>query len=292
MSRGDRCVISRETDQGCVMVIPRELTPEQAVQLISPDGVGRLGLCTPDGPHIVPVSYVVDGASIVFRTAAYSVAGTYDWDRGRAVLEVDELDRERRRGWSVVVRGHAHRVEDAAEVDRIAVLRDPMPWADGMRRVYVRLPWSSITGRVVRDDLTKQTPQRPSVLDEIPGDECVALLARARLGRVAFVRSTGPVVIPVNYVWSEGRVIFRTSPNNSWVWVLRHGRAAFEVEDIDEVTHSGWTVLVQGRAAHLDTKDLTDPALQNLRPWAAGERPLHIAITPTSVTGRRLRPHS
>lgn len=99
------------------------------------------------------------------------------------------------------------------------------------------------------------------------------------------------MVIPLNYVWSEGRVIFRTSPNNSWVWVLRRGPAAFEVENIDEVTHSGWTVLVQGRAAHLDPTELTDPAIGDLRPWAAGERPLHIAITPTSITGRRLRPH-
>jgi len=274
------------------MVIARELSPEQAAELISPDGIGRLGLCTADGPHIVPVSYVVDGASIVFRTSAQGVVGTYDWDRGRAVFEVDQLDRERRRGWSVVVRGHVHRVEDADEVDRIAVVRDPMPWAGGMRAVYGRLPWSSITGRVVGDEASEQTPRRPGVLEDIPGDECVAHLEGARLGRVAFVRSTGPVVIPVNYVWSEGRIIFRTSPAISWVWVLRHGSAAFEVEDIDEVTHSGWTVLVQGRVAHLEPKDVTSRAVQDLRPWAAGERSLHVAITPTSITGRRLRPHS
>ena len=273
------------------MEIPREVTPEEAVELISPDGIGRLGLCTPDGPHIVPVSYVVDGASIVFRTSGSSVAGTYDWDRGRAVFEIDQLDRDSRRGWSVVVRGHAHQVEDGEEVDRLAVLHDPMPWVGGMRRVYVRLPWSSITGRVVGDDLPAPPPQRPSALEDLPGDECVDLLATASLGRVAFVRSTGPVVIPVNYVWSDGRVIFRTSPNNSWVWVLRRGPAAFEVEDIDEATHSGRTVLVQGQAAHLDPKDVTEPALGNLRPWAAGERSLHIAITPSSITGRRLRPH-
>lgn len=272
------------------MEIPRELTAEQAAELISPDGIGRLGLCTADGPHIVPVSYVVDGASVVFRTSANSVAGRYDWDRGPAVFEVDRLDLESRRGWSVIVRGHAHRVEDLVEVDRIAVLHDPMPWAGGIRRVYVRLPWSSITGRVVGDDLIEQTPQPSSSLDAIPRDECVELLATARVGRVAFVRSTGPVVIPLNYVWSEGRVIFRTSPNNSWVWVLRRSRAAFEVENIDEATRSGWTVLVQGQAAHLDPTDVTDPAIGDLHPWAAGERPLHIAITPTSITGRRLQP--
>ncbi len=273
------------------MEIPRELTPDQAVELISPDGVGRLGLCTPDGPHIVPVSYVVDGASIVFRTSAFSVAGTHDWNRGPAVFEVDQLNHDSRRGWSVVARGHAHRVEDPDEIDRIAVVHDPIPWAGGMRRVYLRLHWSSITGRVVGEDLIEHTPQPPSVLEDIPTDECVALLARASLGRVAFARSTGPVVIPVNYVWSEGRVVFRTSPNNSWVWVLRRGPAAFEVEDIDEATHSGWTVLVQGKAAHLGPKDVTDPALGDLRPWAAGERSLHIAITPASITGRRLGSH-
>lgn len=51
------------------MVIPRELTTDEAIGLISPAGVGRLGFGTPDRPEIVPLNYVVDGASIVFRTA-------------------------------------------------------------------------------------------------------------------------------------------------------------------------------------------------------------------------------
>jgi hypothetical protein len=143
-------------------------------------------------------------------------------------------------------------------------------------------------------DRHEMVPQRlvgaPSVPEDMPVEECRGLLGTRHLGRVAVIRPSGPIIIPVNYVWSAGQVIFRTSRGNSWATALRHGPAAFEVEDINETTHSGWTVLVQGDSHYLQVTDDDNVDLQALRPWAAGERPLHIAITPASITGRRLRP--
>jgi nitroimidazol reductase NimA-like FMN-containing flavoprotein (pyridoxamine 5'-phosphate oxidase superfamily) len=134
------------------MVIPRELTTEEAIGLISPVGVGRLGFGTPGRQEIVPLNYVVDGASIVFRTAPYSMVGTHDWPRPVA-FEIDRLDVDKQRGWSVIVRGTLRRVEDPDEIESLAVVADPAPWAGGMRRAYFRLLWSEITGRVVGEEL-------------------------------------------------------------------------------------------------------------------------------------------
>jgi uncharacterized protein len=144
------------------------------------------------------------------------------------------------------------------------------------------------------NDPRQMVPQHlvetPSVLEDLSVEECLKLLGTMHLGRLAVTRPSGPIIIPVNYVWSAGRVIFRTSPRNAWATALRHGAAAFEVEDINEITHSGWTVLVQGDSRYLQVTDDDNGDLQSLRPWAAGDRPLHIAITPSSITGRRLRP--
>jgi nitroimidazol reductase NimA-like FMN-containing flavoprotein (pyridoxamine 5'-phosphate oxidase superfamily) len=126
-----------------------ELDVRQCRELLASGEVGRVAICTATGPQIVPVTYVVDGASVVFRTTPYGVLGRHA-SRGRVVFEVDEVDRDSRVGWSVIASGHVSVVEDPAEVALIRAFRDPMPWAEGSRLLYMRLVWHTITGRRVR----------------------------------------------------------------------------------------------------------------------------------------------
>ena len=86
------------------MHTPHDLSREDCSRLLKAGVAGRVAVGTPTGPHIVPVNYAVDGESILIRTTAYSLLGTY----GRGALlcfEVDQFDYELKRGWSVVVRG-------------------------------------------------------------------------------------------------------------------------------------------------------------------------------------------
>jgi hypothetical protein len=59
---------------------------------------------------------------------------------------VDEVDEQRRTGWSVVVRGHAEEVTDPSELAR---LRDSplVPWVPGPKANCVRVRPGPITGR-------------------------------------------------------------------------------------------------------------------------------------------------
>ncbi len=126
-----------------------ELDVRECRELLTQREVGRVALCLPTGPQILPVTYVVDGASVVFRTAPYGVLGQHAW-RGRMAFEVDDTDEATRSGWSVVATGSARLVEDPAEVALVRAFRDPQPWAEGSRRLYVRLEWDTLTGRRVR----------------------------------------------------------------------------------------------------------------------------------------------
>ncbi|WP_067429776.1 pyridoxamine 5'-phosphate oxidase family protein [Nocardioides jensenii] len=130
------------------MDMPRELSQQECLQLLSHEEVARVAVCTPTGPHIVPVNYVVVDDAIVFRTAPYSVLGTVGWSSPLA-LEVDHLDHELRRGWSVVATGHGETITDPDALSTIAGLADLQPWAGGSRHLYIRLPWVSLTGRSV-----------------------------------------------------------------------------------------------------------------------------------------------
>jgi uncharacterized protein len=125
---------------------PIELSEGQCRELLGAGLVGRVAICTPVGPHIVPVNYAIVDDSVVLRTTPYSVVGTQGAGAMMA-FEVDELDHERRRGWSVVARGRAEAITEADELHRIRQAWEPYAWADGPRNLVLRLRWSELTGR-------------------------------------------------------------------------------------------------------------------------------------------------
>ncbi len=125
---------------------PVELAYEKCRELISGCVVGRVAVSTPTGPRIVPVNYAVVDDAVVFRTTPYSLLGTYAWNTILA-FEIDNIDYENERGWSVVAVGRGTMVEDRDELARIRSFWDPQPWVGGPRLLYVMLRWDELTGR-------------------------------------------------------------------------------------------------------------------------------------------------
>jgi nitroimidazol reductase NimA-like FMN-containing flavoprotein (pyridoxamine 5'-phosphate oxidase superfamily) len=137
-------------------------------------------------------------------------------------------------------------------------------------------------------DMTKTWSH--GLLHDLPEDECVRLLDSRRVGRLAFVDDEGPAVVPVNYVSHQGAVLLSISPHSSIGRHIRGQVVGIEVDDIDEDTRSGWSVLVRGLATFVDYDDLPDRAEGLPEPWPDGVRSLHVRVTRRSVTGRRLLP--
>ncbi len=129
--------------------------------------------------------------------------------------------------------------------------------------------------------------------EELDRTECVKLLRAKSVGRVGFAGPDGPLVLPVNYVVDGVTVLFRTSPYNVLGASLRHAPAAFEVDDLDDYLQSGWSVLLQGSTGFLADEEelgISREWLSRPEPWAAGNRPLYIRVTPRTISGRRLHP--
>lgn len=126
----------------------------------------------------------------------------------------------------------------------------------------------------------------PSHMTEIPSAECYELLASRSVGRIAFVVDGAPSVVPVNHVVDGDDIVFRTSPHSELGRSMASGPVAFQVDDFDDFSQSGWSVLVQG-SAHYDDFD-TASSEERPRPWAEGVRGLVVRIRPRQVTGRRL----
>jgi uncharacterized protein len=126
---------------------PTELSYDRCLELLSGGVVGRIAVCTPSGPRILPVNYSVVHDSIVFRTTPYSLLGTHAWDT-KLAFEVDHIDHEHRQGWSVVATGNGAMIDDPDELAAIRSHSDPQPWPSGAQRLlYVRLRWDELTGR-------------------------------------------------------------------------------------------------------------------------------------------------
>lgn len=130
------------------MELIKELPYDECRRLLGKETVGRVAICTPDGPQIVPVNYVVEEESAIFRTAPYSVLGSHA-DGARLALEVDRLEEEERAGWSVVAVGTGKLIEDTFEVARLRVHGGPRPWAGGARPMHIRLTWRHLSGRTI-----------------------------------------------------------------------------------------------------------------------------------------------
>jgi uncharacterized protein len=122
------------------------LTPHQCRTLLDSAPVARVVFTDHALPAILPVTFVVDGESVVFRTAQGSRLARAA--RGAVLaFEADELNPRTRTGWSVVVTGEAEIEEDQDEMHRLgAVLQ---PWVPGIKDVFIRIPLTVVTGRRV-----------------------------------------------------------------------------------------------------------------------------------------------
>jgi uncharacterized protein len=120
--------------------------------------------------------------------------------------------------------------------------------------------------------------------------ECRELLQQHTVGRVGWQAPDGPSILPVNYAFRENTVYFRTMAYGELASLARRSRVAFEVDGIDEASGSGWSVLVRGSTEGVTPSwTLTSLWAEGPVPWAGGNRTLFIAITPTSITGRRVQ---
>jgi nitroimidazol reductase NimA-like FMN-containing flavoprotein (pyridoxamine 5'-phosphate oxidase superfamily) len=127
----------------------------------------------------------------------------------------------------------------------------------------------------------------PSNFGEMSEAECKQLLTEHTAGRVGFMAPDGPQILPVTYQYRNGSVIFRTSPAGPLSGLIRRTSVAFEIDDIDEEQHSGWSVLVLGFAEAMAHDYLLTSAWETGPvPWADGIRNLFIEIKPRTISGR------
>lgn len=105
---------------------------------------GRLAVSLDGQPDIFPVNFLANDTSILIRTRA----GTkVDRIVANSLVAFETDDAEGDTAWSVVVKGNAHVIDEAAALETAS--HSPLwAWAPGEQNLYLRIQPTEVTGRM------------------------------------------------------------------------------------------------------------------------------------------------
>src|SRR5579859_1492313 len=92
-------------------------------------------------------------------------------------------------------------------------------------------------------------------LQEISRDECLRLIATTAVGRIIYTRQAMPAVELVNFAVFDGDIVIRTNRSGKLAAAIRGAVVAFEVDQLNPVDKTGWSVTSIGRS-----REVSDPA--------------------------------
>jgi nitroimidazol reductase NimA-like FMN-containing flavoprotein (pyridoxamine 5'-phosphate oxidase superfamily) len=121
------------------------LDEDECWRFLSRYSIGRVAIVHFMTPLVFPVNYVVDGHSVVFRTAPGTKLAMATLERP-AGFEVDDAHTELETGGSVMATGHLELVTDLAAREHVESL-GLRTWAIGARDHFIRMTPTHISGR-------------------------------------------------------------------------------------------------------------------------------------------------
>lgn len=125
------------------------LSSDECFQLLAAVPVGRVAFMADGKIGVFPVTFRVDGAKIVFRSAVGSKLDAAEMAR-HVSFQADSWDPSTRTGWSVLATGLVH---DVADEKRLAELEelDLDPWLGGEDMGWIEITVEEISGRRLPD---------------------------------------------------------------------------------------------------------------------------------------------
>ena len=133
---------------------------------------------------------------------------------------------------------------------------------------------------------------RGPVFEELSTEDCLALVTKESVGRVALTARALPIVLPVNFALAEGNIFWRCAQGTKLNDASAGFVVAFEVDHYELDRRLGWNVMVQG-LAHVVTEEdeLARATKLPLEPWSLdGMADRYVCLVPNIMTGTRILP--
>jgi nitroimidazol reductase NimA-like FMN-containing flavoprotein (pyridoxamine 5'-phosphate oxidase superfamily) len=128
---------------------------------------------------------------------------------------------------------------------------------------------------------------------ELTQQQCRDRMAKHqhRLGRLAFAEDADPewpTILPINYVYHDGQVYFRTFEGSKLYAALRRQRVAFEIDAVDDDWRQGWSVVALGTLEVVSDADQRATVEELLTSWAAPSNEQLVRLRIEALTGREV----
>lgn len=136
----------------------------------------------------------------------------------------------------------------------------------------------------------RSAPRHRIALDR---GESLRLPASVPFGRISAVDRALPITRPVNHLVENGCVILRTYRSSTLTVLTANARSrgavlAYEADEIDPATRTGWSVIVTGRMGLIDGPHGAALYRLLLHPWVDDVMDRFPRIRADAVTGVRL----
>ncbi len=141
------------------------------------------------------------------------------------------------------------------------------------------------------DDASSDAPVDWAGLEVLGPEDCGRRLRAAPIGRLGFVDAGEPVILPINFLWHDDKVVFRTAHGSKLSAAMLGRPVCLEIDGWNAIEHNGFSVLLKGIAEEV-IDESTIAALEGLpiRPWSRPDLRVHwVLIRPTEITGRAIR---
>jgi nitroimidazol reductase NimA-like FMN-containing flavoprotein (pyridoxamine 5'-phosphate oxidase superfamily) len=130
-------------------------------------------------------------------------------------------------------------------------------------------------------------------LQTLSAEECERLLGTQQIGRLGVIAEHYPLIFPVNYALDRQIIVLRMDEGTKLA-AANHANVTFEVDQIDQRSRTGWSVLIRGLAEEVTSshraKLIDRTRAAGTDPWAPGEHGHWMRLIPHAISGRRIEP--
>lgn len=126
-------------------------------------------------------------------------------------------------------------------------------------------------------------------LEVLTEDQCFTLAATVPVGRIVFTDKALPAIWPASFVVEDDSIVVCVPRDSKLTNAADCAVVAFETDDFDPITRSGWSATFVGLADRLtDARQAAALAAAGLAPLGPPAPPAYLRLRCVSATGRRL----
>jgi nitroimidazol reductase NimA-like FMN-containing flavoprotein (pyridoxamine 5'-phosphate oxidase superfamily) len=123
-------------------------------------------------------------------------------------------------------------------------------------------------------------------IEQLPEQDCWAMLDRVRFGRLAMAPMGDPDIFPINFLVAGSTLLMRTGAGTKLADIVVNSAVAVESDGIDGDV--AWSVIAKGRARMVSSfTEIYAMDEKHLESWLPTEKPIYVEISVESISGRR-----